>query len=118
MRTVSSIAQAGSVVAAITTRGSSALSYGGGIISTQSLRRVARHIRWIRHSMMAPVAIVVAILAGVTHTVISDVVVTIGRLFPSMYGTGLPESRCHGWGIHGCGFSRPFLRMRGVTSRK
>ena len=75
---VSAVSPTGSIVTALTTRGASALSYDGGIISMQSIWRVARHVRWLRHPIMVPIAIAVAIFAGVTPTVIADVVSSLG----------------------------------------
>ena len=44
----------------------------------QSIWWVARHIRWIRHPIMVPIAIVVAILAGAIPTIIADLVLSLG----------------------------------------
>ena len=53
-----------------------ALSYGRGIVSLQSMWWVARKISWLRHPIMIPVVVADAALAGVTPTIIADLVMT------------------------------------------
>ena len=72
--TTTSLAHASFVATTLTTSGASALSYGGGVILAQSIWWAARHIRWIRHPVMVQITIAIALLAGVTPTVIADAI--------------------------------------------
>ena len=58
----------------ITTQTSRALSYGGDVIALQSLRRITRHVAWLRHPIVIPIVVVVEALAGATPPIIAEMV--------------------------------------------
>ena len=75
----SALVQAGSVVSPISTRGSTALSYRGGIRVAQTPWWESRHVSWARHPLMIPAVATVAILGGHDPSMLEDLFILVGH---------------------------------------
>ena len=74
-----SLAQASSAVTSITTRGATALSYGGSVHLVQSAWWALRHVAWLRSPVMIPIVIFSVALVGATPTGIAEALTQIGQ---------------------------------------